>query len=83
MKKLLATLALAAMLTLPASAAVRFGVSIGVPYGPPVYSTYCGPYGCSYPGAYYYGGYYYGRGYAYYDHGHRYYRHPRYRYYRR
>ena len=76
MKKLLMTLALGAMLALPASAAVRFGVSIGGPYyyGPPVYSTYCGPYGC-YPGGYVYNGGYYGRPYYHYGHGH--YRHYR------
>ena len=82
MKKLGMTLALAVMLALPAAARVRFGVSIGGPvyYGPPVYSSYCGPYGC-YPA--YYGRYYYGPsyGYGYYRHG--YYHHYRtYRYYR-
>jgi hypothetical protein len=76
MRKLLMTMAMAAMLSLPASAAVRFGVSIGGPYyyGPPVYSTYCGPYGC-YPAGYVYYGRY-GRPY-YYD-GHRYHRYHRY-----
>lgn len=66
MKKLCMTLALAAMLALPASAArVGFGVSIGGPvyYGP--YPTY--PYG--YP----YGYVYYGHGhYGYYGHHGRY-----------
>jgi len=80
MKKLLMTVALAAMLALPASARVRFGVSIGGPayYGPPAYSTYCNAYGC-YPS--YYGGYYRPYYYGYYSHG--YYGHGRYdRHYR-
>lgn len=53
MKKLGITLALAAMLALPAAARVRFGVSVGGP----VYAPYCDPYyGCYPAGPYVYYG---------------------------
>jgi hypothetical protein len=69
MKKLGITLALAAMLALPAAARVRFGVSVGPAYP---YSTYCDPYYGCYPSGPYV---YYGGG-PYYWHGH-YYHHDR------
>jgi hypothetical protein len=75
MKKLGITLALAAMLALPAAARVRFGVSVGVPGYAPGHPTYCGPYYGCYPAGPYV---YYGR--PYYWHHH--YRHPYRHYYR-
>jgi hypothetical protein len=75
LKRIAITLTLAAMLAIPASARVRWGVSVGV--GAPAY------YGPSYYYApapvYYYPRYYYPRGYAYY--GPRYYRHRYHGYY--